>query len=547
MASPASRPSAWERANLPLERLTDEQRRVLAYASAIGKDFDFALLRSATGLAEEPLAEILEGLVHQGLLRERPGGERFSFVQEDVRMRLYREMTESRVRVIHRKVGEAYERLYPDPPAEVLPELGRHYFLGRVHDRSFRYNRRSATLAREALAPEIAAHHLERARSDLREMSGDHREEEAGLLLELGELYGLMNDDLKADRLCVEALELVPPQRPLLRALILLARAEVARNQAQAERGRELCTDALRVLEKEGHRRGLARVHRLLGRLASLEGNTKVAIEEGERSLQLLDAKEDAREIARCYVDLGNAFSSAGGAGDLSRAVEYYRQALDMVEKLGDWHEASRACNNLAVAVGPKNPREGVEWLQKGRAFAERAHDRRMVGWTLFNAVEFRLQLGQLDEAERENHEARRILERLQDPIGIQQIAMNDGLLAIRRGHFGEAEASLQRSLRMSEEMGATPQVSELHLRLAMLYDTWGDPERAKVELARAEYLNVDAYAPGLVPGHRELRQRLGLPEGPTTEPRPSSGTIPSTPPAAPSEASAGPAPNAKP
>lgn len=515
MATPAPGTPAWERATLPLERLTDEEKRVLAYASAIGKEFDFALLRTATGLSEEPLAELLERLVHQGLLRERPGGERFSFVQEDVRMRLYREMTESRVRVLHRKIGEAYEQLYPDPPAEVLPELGRHYFLGRVHDRSFRYNRRSAALAREALAPEIAAHHLERARSDLKELPGNHREEEAGLLLELGELYSLMNDDLKADRLYVEALELVPPKSTLLRALILLARAEVARNQAHADRGRELCDDALHLLEAEKHRRGLARVHRLLGRLASLEGNVEVAIAESKKSLELLDPKEDARETARCLVDLGNAHASLGAPSDVSKAVEYYQNALGMAEKLGDWHEAARACNNLAVAVGPEQPREGVRWLEKGHAFAERAHDRRMSGWTLFNAVEFRLELGELEEAERDNREARRILERLQDPIALQQISMNDGLLASRRGRFGEAEGSFQRSLRMAEEMGAPPQIAEMHLRLALLYQAWGDPDRAKVELQRAEALNVDAFATALVGQHRDLRQKLGLPSAP--------------------------------
>lgn len=514
VATPEPRSAAWERASLPLDRLSEEEKRVLAYASAIGKEFDFALLRTATGLAEEPLAELLEHLVHQGLLRERPGGERFSFVQEDVRMRLYREMTESRVRVLHRKIGEAYERLYPDPPAEILPELGRHYFLGRVHDKSYRYNRRSAGLAREALAPEIAAHHLERARADLKELPGDHREDEAGLLLELGELYSLMNEDLKADRLYVEALELVPPQKSVLRALILLARADVARNQAQGDRGRELCADSLRLLEKEGHKRGLARVHRLLGRIATLEGNTAAAIEEGQRSLQLLDPKDDAREIARCYVDLGNAYSTSTIADSIEKAVEYYRNALAMVEGLGDWHEASRACNNLAVAVGPKNPAEGVKWLEKGRGYAERAHDRRMVGWTLFNSVEFRLTLGQLDEAERDNREARRVLERLQDPIALQQIAMNDGLLAIRRGRFGEAEAAFQRSLRLAEDMGYPPQTSEMHLRLALLYFAWGDPERSAVELRRAEALNVDAYAVALVEAHRELKEKLDHAEG---------------------------------
>lgn len=516
VAASPSQPPGWDRAGVPLERLTDEERRVLAYASAVGKEFDFSLLRTATGLSEEPLAELLERLVHQGILRERPGGERFSFVQEDIRMRLYREMTESRVRVIHRKIGEAFERLYPDPPAEVLPEMGRHFFLAKVHDRSYRYNRRSASLAREALAPEIAAHHLERARADLKELPGDHREEEASLLLELGELYSLLNDDLKADRLYVEALETISPSRPVMRALILLARAEVARILAQSERGREYCHEAEKLLEKEGHKRGLARIHRLLGRFDTTAGDYPAALTEGEKALELLDPKEDVREVARCNVDLGNALSAIGGTENVAKAVEYYERALATLEKLGDWHEASRACNNLAVALGPQEPERAIKWLEKGRQYAERGHNRRMVGWTLFNAVEFQLALGHADEAERQNRESRRIMEKLQDPVALQQIAMNDGLIASHRSHYGEAESAFLRALRMADEMGYRPQIAEMHLRLGILYEAWGDPERSRTELERAEALDVDHQSGFMVPAHRELRKKLGLPETPT-------------------------------
>jgi tetratricopeptide (TPR) repeat protein len=520
---------AWERGGIPLERLTDEERRVLAYASAIGKEFDFALLRAATGLPEEPLAELLERLVHQGILRERSGGERFGFVQEDVRMRIYREMTESRVRVIHRKIGEAHERLHPDPPAEVLPELGRHFFLAKVHDRSYKYNRRSAALAREALAPEIAAHHLERARADLKELPGDHREEEASLLLELGELYSLLNDDLKADRLYVEALETLPPDRPVMRALILLARAEVARVTAQTEVGREYCRESAALLEKEGHKRGLARVHRLLGRYANVMGDFETARTEGEKALELLDPRDDAREVARCNIDLGNSYSIAGWPGHIERAVRYYRTGLEIVEKMGDWHEASRACNNLAVAVGAEHPAEALEWLEKGRHYAERAHNRRMVGWTLFNGVEFELNLGNVDEAERFNREARRILEKLQDPIALQQITMNDGLVSLQRERYGEAESSFQRALRMAEDLGIRPQIAEMRLRLALLYEAWGDPDRARNELTRAEEGDVDVQASFLYRQHRALRKKLGLPDlpDPSADAKAKGGALP--------------------
>src|SRR5271166_5935012 len=108
--------------------LSAEEHRILAYASAIGSEFDFHLLVAAMSANEEELAEHLEALVHQGVLVERSGGDRFAFTEEEFRARLYRSLTESRLRVLHRKIAEALESIRPGPPPELYGDLGRHYF-----------------------------------------------------------------------------------------------------------------------------------------------------------------------------------------------------------------------------------------------------------------------------------------------------------------------------------------------------------------------------------------------------------------------------------
>ncbi|MGA3023001.1 MAG: hypothetical protein ABSE66_09445, partial [Thermoplasmata archaeon] len=56
--------------NPSLESLSPEQLRILAYASAIGSEFDFSLLLGAMGIDEEALAEEVERLVHLGVFVE---------------------------------------------------------------------------------------------------------------------------------------------------------------------------------------------------------------------------------------------------------------------------------------------------------------------------------------------------------------------------------------------------------------------------------------------------------------------------------------------
>ena len=51
-----------ESSGRPLASLTPEQHRIVAYASAIGSEFDFQLLVGAMGIEEETLAEEIERL-----------------------------------------------------------------------------------------------------------------------------------------------------------------------------------------------------------------------------------------------------------------------------------------------------------------------------------------------------------------------------------------------------------------------------------------------------------------------------------------------------
>src|SRR5262249_10773974 len=142
-----------------------------------------------------------------GLLRERPGGDRFAFVQDELRARIYQGLTASRLRVLHRKIAEAMERAYPEPPPEAIGELGRHFFLGKVPAKSLIYNRRAAAMAQLNDSPEEATPLLERVRIDLKSTPGEHGSEESELAFRLGELYYSTGDIKAADRLFAEALE----------------------------------------------------------------------------------------------------------------------------------------------------------------------------------------------------------------------------------------------------------------------------------------------------------------------------------------------------
>ncbi len=503
------------------EELTTEQHRILAYASAIGSEFDFDLLVAAMAVDEEGLAEQLETLVHRGVLRERPGGGRFGFVEEELRGRVYRSLTESRLRVLHRKIAEVLERTAPHPSPAVLAELGRHYFLGKVPEKSLEYNRRAAESARAAGEPDVAAHHLERVLLDLAALPGDHRHEQGEVAETLGDLYFSTSDFRAADRYYTESLERFTTAEPRIRARLLLARSEVARENLDYTSASAGGLEAQQLFEAAGDRLGLAQTYRLLARIAFQRGLYHDALDESMRALELLTPTDDPRLLGRLSIDIGNSFALLGPEVRPD-AIEWYERAVERLRESHDWVELSRAFHNLGVSVGESRPQEGLEYLDRAREASERAHDARGAGRALLSGVEFRLALGDLEEAERDNEQAGRLLERLTDDLGLELVEVNRGHIFEKRGQWDDAERAYSDAVDWCRRHDLGPDEAEVQFYLARLRYKTRNLEGARAAFDRAAELGLKEMRPNLAPAFEELgRQIATAPKTPPAEPAP--------------------------
>lgn len=522
MADRAVAPASPGRPAAPrFEQLGPEQHRILAYASAIGPEFDFRLLATAMGVEEELLAERVESLVHAGILVERAGGEWFSFVEEEFRARVYRSLTESRLRVLHRKIAEALEHIHPDPSPVVLSELGRHYFLGKVPKKSYVYNQKAAAAARAADDPEAVASHLERVLLDLAALGDDRRREQAEVAEALGDLYYSIGNFAAADRAFGEAIERIGSGDNRIRARLLLARAEVARENLDVDAAFQGALAAQKLFEEAQDHLGIAQTYRLLGRLEFQRGAYREALDESMRALDQIGEARDPRFLGRLSIDIGNSFALLGPEVR-SVAIEWYERAVERLKEAGDWTELARAYHNLGVAVGENNPLDGLEYLEKARAAGERAHDIRSTGRALLSGVEMRLALGQLEDAERDNEQAGRLLARLSDDLGFEQVVMNRGLILEKRGQWEDAERAYVLASGMCERLRLPADRAEVEYYLARLRHKTRDLEGAKAAYRISAELGLPQARPHLAAGFEELGRQLGVGSGAgdrTTEP----------------------------
>jgi tetratricopeptide (TPR) repeat protein len=503
------------------DRLTPEQHRILAYASSIGSEFDFPLLVAAMGLGEEPLAEELEHLVHLGVLKERAGGDRFVFAGEEFRAQVYRSLTESRLRVLHRKVAESMEKMYPNPTAGTVAELGRHFFLGKVPEKSRTYNLRAAEAARTNDDPEVAAQYLERVRVDLEAARASRPHELAEVDETLGDLYYSVGNFAAADRFFTEALGLAGSDEPRLRGRILLAKAEIAREGLDIESATRQSLEALKLFEATGDSLGRVQAYRLLGRVSFLRGAYREALDESMRALEAFGDRKDPRLLGQLSIDLGNAFALLGPEVR-AEALHWYDRAIDRLTQARDWVELSRAYHNLGVAVGETRPQDGLEYLERAREAGDRAHDTRSVGRALLSGVEFRLAQGQLEEAARDNDQAGRLLERLSDDLGLEQVELNRGLIAEKQGQWEDAERAFNRAMEICRKFRLRADEAEVYFYLARLRFKTRDLDAARHDFRAAESLGLPELRPNLGAQFLELKQQLERSGrgGPTTDAR---------------------------
>ena len=485
-----------------------DERRILAYASAIGPEFDFGLLVEAMGMDEETLAEQLERLVRRGILVERPGGERFAFAEEGFRAEAYRSLTESRLRVLHRKIAEVLERRAPQPSPAVLSELGRHYFLGKVPAKSYEFNRRAAELARSAGETDVAIHHLERAVVDLAQLGGDRRTEQAEISELLGDLSHQASRFQAADRYYQEALARIGHEQPRITARLLLARAEIARESLNAEAATDGAGRALKLFEAEGDAVGTAQTYRLLGRVSFQQGAYRDALDQSMRALEALPDSADPRVIGQLSIDIGNAFAML--SEELRPvAIEWYERAVKRLRTGGVSAELIRALHNLGVTVGEIRPPDGLEYLQEARDAAERIHDGRALGRALLSGVEMRLALGQVEEAERDNEQAGRLLEQLSDSLGLEQVLTNRGLIAERAGQWDDAGAAYERAAEMARNNRILADEAEARFHLARLRYKTRDLAGARAAFREATELKVTELSPRLLSAYTQLKHDL--------------------------------------
>jgi DNA-binding SARP family transcriptional activator len=477
--APRVPPSVYSLIQSRLDRLSDQARRVMDAAVAVGREFEFPLVAQAAGISEAEALDALDELRAAGVVQPADGLH-FRFDHSLTMEVAYREVGEPRHRLMHRRVAEALEQRYAGHLDRVAGLLASHYAEGEAPGQAARFALMAGEQAAALAAWHEAVGFFEQAltgaegpqrRQTMLALGNAHLQ--SGAAGRAGELFGAALAE--AER---EGDEEGAGQARLALATSLLPQARYAETVALARRVHATGSPEL-VIQAEF----------LCGTALSIEGADLEGATRHLRAAELLIQQQYLADptdaLARVRFELG---SVAAQQGRLREAVGLYREALITARQLRcdqAVHWQVLAHNNLAYHLLLLDDPEAQEHLRAGMRLAQEHGLLGLLPYLHSTAGELALARGDLDAAERAFAEGLELAERLDIPERLAGLTANLGLLAKRRGESALAVQRLSDALARADALGLGHLAAQIRIWLAPLLP----PAEARAILQEARAL----------------------------------------------------------
>jgi predicted ATPase len=391
-----------------LERLPDDERRLLQTASVIGRNFEvdaLAHLLDAPAHGSD-LVRRLRALRVRGFLDGGGGPGRHAYRHALMVEVAYETLLVADRRRLHERLARWIEERRTRPAGVSVPAvLAYHYERAECWEKAFTCSMRAGHEALRMSAAQEAIEHYRRTlrlstMSSARDGAMPWRpapQDLCSLYENLAEAYYLVGDYAQAVERFAEALEIVedPRTRASLHrkrgdAFEKWGRIEDARTCFEAgmsemgphietgeaariftglsrvcyrcgdlEMAQEIAQLALELLEKDQDRSSIADACGILGTVLDARGDTPAALTYHLRSLALREQSEETYGLAAAHNNAGLAYRKLGS---MEKACEHLQRSAQLFLKLGNAHGVARAYDNL-----------GAMYFEQGDL--ERSHD----------------------------------------------------------------------------------------------------------------------------------------------------------------------------
>ncbi len=436
-----------------LRRLSDELRRVLAYASAEGQNFTTLVLARLLQSDRLSLLEKLQVVEKAHDLIANIGtdtvrGEkttRYAFTHTLVYRSLYESLNEEQREILHGMIVEW---------------LGEEYAGAEQGER-------------EPLATHLVAHAAE---------AHNYMQEARFALVAAGQTRASYAHDetLRQCELGLQALEKLTTPEPMADEMgvsLLLERGRTERYIGRWQEAQSTFEQAVERAEKLGKPELLAKALYYEGWVSHLLGDVERALMAYDQSLALFESVGDREGLATVYNNLGSIYDARG---DYERALIWYEQSALLKEELNDYAGLATAYNNIGGIHDARGDYDAaLEWYQKDLTLSEQLGNRAGLAATYNNIGQVYQARGDYEQAMQWYTQSIEIKEELNDLPGLATTYNNIGWLLYARGDYDAALEWYQQSAALFDELGDRAGLAATSNNIGTIHRARGDYDAA--------------------------------------------------------------------
>ncbi len=468
-----------------LEKLDEDERKVVEWAAILGVKFPYDVLERLAGYGER-LSDVIYRLIEDKILVEEEGNLKFDHPQ--LRKMIYEEIGE-RARDMHMEAAKVIEELHPDD----VFSLAYHYCNAGEREKCLGYSMDAAKKAESAYSPTDAIKYYEMAEKNADESA-------------LPEIYLSLAKNLRKVMEIDRAIEYAKKAAGYGgeigdRAHLLLGHIymESSRwDEAKEEYGKAMESSVDEIVIDAY--RGMGKVYWRLG-------EHPVAAEYLEKGVKLSEETKNVSMLGTCLIDLANVHSDLG---NYEKAIELYQLAIKYLESVSNISEISRAYNNMGEVYKYMGDLEkAVEAYKKCVEYAESTKDITHVGYGVENLGTVYVYMGRFEEAMEYLSKAYRIFSKTGDKYMISGIYMAYGIMYGMQRKWDKAEENFKKSIELLEDIGIKYDLAITTYEYGKMLKEKGD-ERAREVLERALRLFAEIGSEKHMKSVEELLKDIG-------------------------------------
>ncbi len=442
-------------------KLTEEQKRLLEFASVIGRSFDFEMLKKLSGMDESLMLDRLEEVILAGIIAERREADeyRLDFHHSKFRDYFYENLLRARKRKLHLKLGHIVERQFQHQKNPAYAFAAFHFTQAGKFDAAVDYYLKAGNSARANLSFHEAVDYYRKAHDIFInnkekfefDEQNDHDKRLIAIMHSLGEML------LLAGRLS-ESKEI------LENAFDILLRSPKPETQQQVQ----LTFD--------------------LGELYYRLGERTQAEKMLLNAYSLVDDTEEKTSLASVCESLGKLYTEAS---EYDKAEKYWDKALKISDEIQNDRSKIKALTGKSYLNYFKGNMEAAESeIKQAHEIAEKMNDPLIKVNTKHNLALVLSMFGRYDEAFPQFRETARIYEKSGMLLEQCNSNHNIGIALHKTGKLQQAETYFKKALKLAENIGRNFSIVSCHYSLALLYTELSRYREAIGMLQKAEQLN---------------------------------------------------------